>query len=108
MKLHANAALGLRGRRQLCWRVLEGERTLTEAAEAAGVSVRCARKWVGRYRVEGELGLVDNELSPRRRSSVVTTRTGWRSHSCLRHEYTMRGEPAGVRTALPLGVCDRC
>lgn len=44
MKLHANAALSLKGRRQLCRRVLEEERTLTEAAEAAGVSVRCARK----------------------------------------------------------------
>ena len=65
MKLHANAALSLKGRRQLCWRVLEGERTLTEAAEAAGVSVRCARKWVGRYRVEGELGLVDRSSAPR-------------------------------------------
>jgi leucine-zipper of insertion element IS481 len=48
MKLHANAALSLKGRRELCRRVVEGERTLTEAAEAAGVSVRCARKWVGR------------------------------------------------------------
>jgi Integrase core domain/leucine-zipper of insertion element IS481 len=30
-----------------------------QAAEAAEVSVRCARKWVGRYRAEGELGLLD-------------------------------------------------
>ena len=59
MKLHANAALCLKGRRELCRRVLEGERTLSEAAEAAEVSVRCARKWVGRYRAEGELGLLD-------------------------------------------------
>ena len=40
--------------------------TLTAAAEAAGVSVRCARKWVGRYRVEGELGLLDRSSAPRR------------------------------------------
>jgi transposase len=65
MKLHANAALSLKGRRELCRRVVEGERTLTEAAEAAGVSVRCARKWVGRYRAEGELGLVDRSSAPR-------------------------------------------
>ena len=42
MKLHANAALSLKGRRELCRRVVEGERTLSEAAEAAEVSVRCA------------------------------------------------------------------
>ncbi len=53
MNLHANAALSLKGRRELCRAVVERERTLTQAAEAAGVSVRCARKWVGRYRAEG-------------------------------------------------------
>jgi transposase InsO family protein len=66
MKLHANAALSLNGRRRLARSVVEHERTLTEAAEAAGVSVRCARKWVGRYRNEGELGLRDRSSAPRR------------------------------------------
>jgi transposase InsO family protein len=65
MKLHANAALSLKGRRGLCRRVMSGEWTLTQAAEAAGVSVRCARKWVGRYRAEGELGLRDRSSAPR-------------------------------------------
>jgi transposase len=64
MKLHADAALGLNRRRQLCRRVLEENWTLREAAEAAGVSVRCARKWVGRYRAEGELGLLDRSSAP--------------------------------------------
>jgi transposase InsO family protein len=64
MKLHANAALSLKGRRELCRRVLSGERTLSEAAEAAEVSVRCARKWVVRYRAEGELGLLDRSSAP--------------------------------------------
>jgi transposase len=59
MKFHANAALSLKGRRQLCRRVLEEGWMVTEAAAAAEVSVRCARKWVGRYRAEGELGLLD-------------------------------------------------
>ena len=65
MKLHANAALSLKGRRELCRRVVEGERTLSEAAEAAEVSVRCARKWVARFRAEGELGLLDRSSAPR-------------------------------------------
>src|SRR5947209_5386626 len=66
MKLHANAALSLKGRRELCRRVVEGERTVSEAAEAAEVSVRCARKWVARYRAEGELGLLDRSSAPHR------------------------------------------
>ena len=49
MKLHANAALSLNKRRLLCERSSSRRRTLTEAAAAAEVSVRCARKWVRRY-----------------------------------------------------------
>src|SRR3989440_9929263 len=64
MKLHANAAVSLKGRRELCRRVVAGERTLSEAAEAAEVSGRCARKWGGRFRVEGELGLLDRSSAP--------------------------------------------
>jgi transposase InsO family protein len=64
MKLHANAALSLNKRRLLCQRVVECEWTLTKAAEAAEVSVRCARKWVTRYRSAGELGLLDRPSTP--------------------------------------------
>jgi transposase InsO family protein len=66
MKLHRNAALSWCGRGLLAERVLVEGWTLTAAAEAAGVSVRCARKWVGRYRVEGERGLFDRPSVPRR------------------------------------------
>ena len=66
MKLHGNAALSWSGRRRLAASVVVQGWTLTAAAEAAGVSVRCARKWVGRYRVEGEQGLDDRSSAPRR------------------------------------------
>jgi transposase InsO family protein len=66
MKLHANAALSLNGRRQLATRVVDQGWTLTEAAAAAEVSVRCARKWAGRYRLEGEPGLFDRSSAPGR------------------------------------------
>ncbi len=66
MKLHGNAALSWSGRRRLAERVVVEGWTLTAAAQAAGVSVRCARKWVGRYRLEGELGLHDRSSAPRR------------------------------------------
>jgi transposase len=66
MKLHGNAALSWHGRRRLAERVVEQGWTLTAAAEAGGVSVRCARKWASRYRLEGEPGLRDRSSAPRR------------------------------------------
>jgi transposase len=73
MKLHGNAALSWSGRRLLAERVLVGGWTLTAAAEAAGVSVRCARKWVGRYRSDGERGLLDRSSAPRRVANRTAT-----------------------------------
>jgi transposase InsO family protein/transposase len=72
MNLHANAALSLNRRRLLCQRVVDERWTVTKAAEAAEVSVRCARKWVGRYRAEGELGLLDRSSAP----CLIPNRTG--------------------------------
>ena len=66
MELHGNAALSWSGRRLLAERVVLERWTLAAAAEAAGVSVRCARKWVGRYRLEGERGLLDRSSAPHR------------------------------------------
>ncbi len=72
MVLHANAALSLRKRLVLCQRVVEQEWTLTQAAAAAEVSVRTARKWARRYRAEGVAGLADRPSTPARQP----TRTG--------------------------------
>lgn len=58
MRLHANARLGPRGRQVMVERVLSGW-SAREAAKAAGVSAQTCRKWVGRYRREGEAGLRD-------------------------------------------------
>jgi hypothetical protein len=44
---------------------------LTQAAEAAGVSDRTARKWLARYRAEGSAGLLDRSSAP----AVVANRT---------------------------------
>ncbi len=66
MKLHANAKLGPKGRLVICRRVIEQGWSLTEAAEAAGVSERTAGKWTRRYRAEGEAGLLDRSSAPRR------------------------------------------
>ena len=66
MKLHGNARTCLHGRRLIVRRVLEQGWTLSQAAEAAGVSVRTVSKWVARYRGEGAEGLFDRSSAPRR------------------------------------------
>ncbi len=66
MKLHGNAALSLNQRRRLARRVVEEEWSLTSAAAAAEVSGPTARKWVGRYRAEGEAGLLDHPSAAHR------------------------------------------
>src|SRR5512133_2910656 len=65
MDLHGNAALSWSGRRELARRVVDEGWTLTAAAAAAGVSVRCARKWAGRYR-DGDRRLLDRSSAPHR------------------------------------------
>jgi transposase InsO family protein len=70
MKLHANARTCPKSRRLLVDR-LEGGWSLTEAAEAAGVSERTAAKWLSRWRVEGEAGLLDRSSAPRRRPAQL-------------------------------------
>jgi transposase InsO family protein len=45
--------------------VVERNRSIAEAATAAGVSERTCSKWVGRYRSEGVAGLVDRSSAPR-------------------------------------------
>ncbi|MFT4035247.1 MAG: leucine zipper domain-containing protein [Patulibacter sp.] len=65
MNLHANAALSLNGRRRMVACVVEEGRSLAEAASAAGASERTCRKWVARYRREGDAGLLDRSSAPR-------------------------------------------
>ena len=66
MKLHGNAALTLNKRKLLAGRVVQEGWSLTSAAAAAEVSVPTARKWVGRFRAEGEAGLLDRSSAAQR------------------------------------------
>jgi transposase InsO family protein len=59
MKLHRNAALSLKKRHLLCRRVVDERWSLAQAAAAAEVSERTAGKWVRRFKVAGEAGLLD-------------------------------------------------
>jgi transposase InsO family protein len=102
MKLHANAALSLNKRRLLCSRVVEQQWTLRQAAEAAEVSVRCARKWVGRYRAAGELGLLDRSSTP----GTVANRTGERRIQAIAALRRLRftGPEIAETLAMPLST----
>ena len=71
MRLHGSAELSLKKRRRLARRVVVEGWTLTKAAEAAEVSVRTSRKWVRRFRAEGEAGLLDRSSRPHRCPSAT-------------------------------------
>ena len=64
MNLHKHARLTPRGRALLVQRI-EQELRVEDAAQAAGVSVRTAYKWLRRFREEGEAGLQDRSSRPR-------------------------------------------
>ena len=65
MNIHHNARLTFRGRELLVKRIVEQGLRVEEAAQASGVSVRTAYKWLMRYRQEGITGLYDRSSRPR-------------------------------------------
>lgn len=72
------AHLTVFGRRLLISRVVEQGWPVAHAAKAQGVSRQCAHRWIARWRVEGEAGLVDRSSrphhSPQRTSPDVEAR----------------------------------
>jgi hypothetical protein len=77
MRLHGNAALSWQGRRQLARRVVVEGWTLTRAAEAAGVRVRCARRWASRIGSRVSTGCLTVLLRPGG-SGIAPPMTAWR------------------------------
>jgi transposase InsO family protein len=73
---------------------------LAAAAAAAGVSVRCARKWVGRYRAQGEAGLVDRSSAPRR----VANRTSDERVQAIRMLRGLRFTAAEIAETLDMAL----
>jgi transposase InsO family protein len=66
MDIHANARTCPNSRKLLVRRIEKEGWSLMVAAEAAGISERSARKWLGRWRAEGEAGLLDRSSAPKR------------------------------------------
>ena len=101
MRLHGNAELSLNKRRRLAERVQEDGWTLAKAAEAAEVSVRTARKWVRRYRAEGEPGLLDRSSRPYS-SPNATPEQRVQLIAALRRSTRMTGAEIAETLAMPI------
>jgi transposase InsO family protein len=65
MNLHANARTCPKSRQLLVDRIEAGW-SVMEAAEAAGITDRTARRWLRRWREEGPAGLLDRSSAPHR------------------------------------------
>jgi len=64
MNNHKNARLTPHGRALLVRRILEHGLRPAEAAQAMGVSVRTAYKWLKRFRQQGQAGLINRSSRP--------------------------------------------
>lgn len=64
MNIHGCARLCVASRALLVRRVRQERWAVTDAAEAAGISVRTAYKWLKRFREEGASGLQDRSCRP--------------------------------------------
>jgi transposase InsO family protein len=100
MKLHANARLSVKGRELLVGRIENAGWSLTQAAEAAGVSDRTASKWLARYRVEGRGGLLDRSSAP----VVVANRTDERRVEVISALRRLRFTGAEIGELLDMAV----
>jgi transposase InsO family protein len=100
MKLHRNAALSWCGRRRLAESVIVEGSTVVAAAAAAGVSVRCARKWITRDREEGERGLHDRSSAPHR----VANRTPADRVELILHLRRLRFTAAEIAETLAMAL----
>lgn len=95
MNSHKNARTTFAGRKLLIERI--GAMGLMPAAEAAGISVRTARKWQQRFAAEGEAGLMDRSSRP------TKTRTRLDSELLQRIEQLRRGRMPMRRIAAIVG-----
>ena len=77
-------------------------------AEAAEVSVRCARKWVGRYRADGELGLLDRASAPGSiRTARPRTGAGDRGAEAVAVHWPEIAEVLGIAVSTVSGILTR-
>ncbi len=72
MNTHKNAHMTVHGRALLVNRIIVEVWRVADAAQAAGVSARCAYTWLGRFKAGGERMLHDRSSAPARPKVRVT------------------------------------
>jgi transposase InsO family protein len=97
MNIHKNARLTPRSRAMLVRRVLVECQSPMSVATDMGVSIRTVRKWVARYRAEGEAGLLDRSSRPHRLRRPTPPATVERIEALRRQRWT------GKRIAMTVG-----
>jgi len=88
MNSHKNARTTFHSRKLLIERI--AVMGLSDAAEAAGISTRTARKWLARFQALGEAGLVDRSSRPLRTRLSVDATTLQRVEGLRRQRMPMR------------------
>lgn len=98
MNTHKNARLTVHGRALLVRRIVEHGLRPEEAAQAAGVSVTTAYKWLRRYRQEGESGLNNRSSRPHHcpHATSVELQAQIVAHRRVRHSYRQIGLALGL------------
>ena len=99
MDVHQNARTTPRSRAEIVRRVLTGQRPAGVAA-AVGVSEPTVRKWVARYRAEGEAGLRDRSCRPHRPAGATPALVVSWIEQLRRQRWT------GAQIAAALGVSE--
>jgi transposase InsO family protein len=105
MNIHSSARTSVRGRELLVQRVRLDGWSVSEAAEAAGVTPRTVYKWLRRFDEEGPAGLGDRSSKPRR-SPTSVPRT-WQELVLELRRSRMTGAQIAKRLRLPRSTVAR-
>jgi transposase InsO family protein len=99
VKLHGNARLTPVQRRLLCQRVDQEQWTVSDAADAAGISERRAYVWLGRWRA-GDRVLADRSSTPK----LVANRTPVRVVATIERLRRLRMTSTAIAAKLEMAV----
>ena len=98
MNTHKNARLTFVRRMEMVKQMTQGGLSPCAAAAAQGVSAPTARKWLGRFLAQGELGLADRTSRPRLSPSAIKPETALAITELRQRRLTQ------ARIAVSLGV----
>lgn len=105
MNVHSSARITRAGRALLVHRVTQEHWSVTEAADAAGVSPRTVYKWLARFQAEGVEGLLDRSSRPKRSPTAVSA--GWQEMILQLRRLRMTGTAIAARLKIPKATVAR-